>query len=77
MAEEDAPKSAYELILERLKKKDREDGVLERSVTDEQRARLDFGIVHFTIDRQPNGVLHDTNRMPAGSGIRSRRSKSP
>ena len=40
MAEDDAPKSAYELILERLKKKDREDGVLERSVTDEQRARI-------------------------------------
>ncbi len=40
MAEDDAPKSAYELILERLKKKDREDGVEERSVTDEQRARI-------------------------------------
>ena len=40
MAEDDAPKSAYELILERLKKKDREDGVEERSVTEEQRARI-------------------------------------
>ena len=40
MAEDDAPKSAYELILERLKKKDREDGVLERPVTDELRARI-------------------------------------
>ena len=40
MADDDEPKSAYELILERLKKKDREDGVLERPVTDEQRSRI-------------------------------------
>ena len=40
MSDDDAPKSAYELILERLKKKDREDGVLERPVTDELRARI-------------------------------------
>jgi hypothetical protein len=40
LAEDDAPKSAYELILERLKKKDREEGVEERPVTDEQRARI-------------------------------------
>lgn len=40
MVEDDAPKSAYELILERLEKKDREDGVRERPVTDEQRARI-------------------------------------
>lgn len=40
MAEDDAPKSAYDLILERLKKKDREEGVEERPVTDEQRARI-------------------------------------
>jgi len=40
LAEDDAPKSAYELILERLKKKDREEGVEERPVTDEQRGRI-------------------------------------
>ena len=40
MTEDDAPKSAYEIILERLKKKDREEGVQESSVTDEQRARI-------------------------------------
>jgi len=37
---DDAPKTAYEIILERLKKKDREDGVEERPVTGEQRARI-------------------------------------
>lgn len=40
MAEDDAPKSAYELILERLKKKDREDGVEERPISEGQRARI-------------------------------------
>lgn len=40
MADDDEPKSAYELALERLKKKDREAGVEERPVTDDQRARI-------------------------------------
>lgn len=40
MSDDDAPKTAYELILERLKKKDREEGVEERPLTDEQRARI-------------------------------------
>jgi hypothetical protein len=40
VADDDAPKTAYELILERLKKKDREEGIEERPLTDEQRARI-------------------------------------
>ncbi len=40
MSDDDAPKTAYELILERLKKKDREDGVEERPATGEQKARI-------------------------------------
>jgi len=40
LADDDAPKTAYELILERLKKKDREEGVEERPLTDDQRARI-------------------------------------
>ena len=40
MPEDDAPKSAYEIILERLKKKDHDEGVEDRPVTDEQRARI-------------------------------------
>ena len=40
MTDEGAPKSAYELAMERLKKKDREEGVEERAVTDEQRAAV-------------------------------------
>src|SRR5262249_25565585 len=37
---DDAPKSAYELALERLKKKDREEGVQPRTVTDAQRQKI-------------------------------------
>ena len=40
MSDDDAPKSAYEIILARLKKKDRDDGVEERPVTGEQKARI-------------------------------------
>ena len=36
----DAPKSAYELAMERLKKKDAEAGVTEQTLTDEQRAAI-------------------------------------
>jgi hypothetical protein len=37
---EEAPKSAYELAMERLRKKDREDGIEERPLTDEQREQI-------------------------------------
>ena len=40
MSDEEAPKTAYELILERLKQKDRADGVEERTVTPEQKAKI-------------------------------------
>jgi hypothetical protein len=37
---EGPPKSAYELAMERLRKKDAEQGVVERPLTDEQRAKI-------------------------------------
>jgi hypothetical protein len=40
LPEEEAPKSAYEIILERLQKKDKEDGVEERTLTPEQKDRI-------------------------------------
>jgi hypothetical protein len=40
LSEDEAPKTAYEIILERLKEKDRAEGVEERPVTDDQRARI-------------------------------------
>jgi hypothetical protein len=40
MADDTAPKSAYELAMERLKKKDAEAGVERQPVTDEQKAAV-------------------------------------
>jgi hypothetical protein len=40
VADDDAPKSAYEIVLERLRQKDREQGVEERPLSAEQRARI-------------------------------------
>jgi hypothetical protein len=40
VTDDEAPKTAYEIILERLQKRDREQGVEERLLTDEQRARI-------------------------------------
>ena len=37
---DEAPKSAYELAMERLKKKDQDEGVAETSVTDAQRKAI-------------------------------------
>lgn len=40
MGDSQAPKSAYELAMERLKKKDAESGVVERPLTDAQKAAI-------------------------------------
>ena len=40
MSIDDAPKTAYELAMERLRRKDREEGVVERPLTDEQKAAI-------------------------------------
>ena len=40
MPDDDAPKSAYELAMARLRKKDKDEGVVERPVTDEQKAAI-------------------------------------
>lgn len=37
---DEAPKSAYELAMERLRKKDRDEGVLERPLRDDQREAI-------------------------------------
>ena len=40
MADDEAPKSAYELAMARLKKKDKEAGVDDSPLTEEQRAKI-------------------------------------
>jgi hypothetical protein len=37
---DDAPKSAYELAMERLRRKDREEGVVERPLSSERKAAI-------------------------------------
>jgi hypothetical protein len=40
VADDDAPKSAYEIAMARLKQKDRDEGIEERPITDEQRNEI-------------------------------------
>jgi hypothetical protein len=40
VADDDAPKSAYEIAMARLQKKDKEEGVVDRPLTDQQRAAI-------------------------------------
>ena len=40
MTSDDAPKSSLELAMERLRKKDKEAGLEERTVTEEQKAKI-------------------------------------
>jgi hypothetical protein len=40
MPDDDAPKSAYEIAMARLRRKDQEAGVEERSLSDDQRAAI-------------------------------------
>lgn len=40
MSDDDAPKSAYEIAMERLRKKDKEAGVEERALSEEQRTAI-------------------------------------
>jgi hypothetical protein len=40
MSSDEAPKSAYELAMERLKKKDRDEGVPDRPITGEQKTKI-------------------------------------
>lgn len=40
MSDDEAPKSAYELAMARLKQKDKEAGISDRPITEDQRARI-------------------------------------
>ncbi len=65
MSEDEAPKSAYELAMARLRQKDREAGVEERAVSDEQRAEIaEIRRVHDAklAERE---ILHHSERLKA------------
>ena len=65
MPEDEAPKSAYEIILERLKKKDHDEGVEDRPVTDEQRARIAEVRKVYEARLAEREILHQASRRKA------------
>jgi hypothetical protein len=65
LSEDDAPKSAYEIILERLKKKDREDGVEKRPLTDEQKDRIAEVRRFYEARLAEREILHQSSRRKA------------
>ena len=64
MADE-APKSAYELAMERLRKKDQEAGVLERRLTDEERAAIAEVKKVYEARLAEREILHRSNLAKA------------
>ena len=65
MPEDDAPKSAYEIILERLKKKDREDGVEEHPLTAEQKDKIAEVRRVYEARIAEREILHQASRRKA------------
>jgi hypothetical protein len=58
---DDAPKSAYEIAMERLKKKDREEGIEERPLTDEQRAEIAEARSQYEARVAEREILHQAS----------------
>ncbi len=65
MSDDEAPKSAFELAMARLRQKDREAGVEERPVSDEQRAQI--AEIRRTYDAKlaEREILHQSERARA------------
>src|SRR6478609_4845476 len=59
----DAPKSAYELAIERLKKKDAEAGVVEQKLTDEQKAAIAEARSVYEARVAERQILHRDKRL--------------
>lgn len=68
MSDDEAPKSAYEVILERLKQKDRADGVALRVLTDEQKARIAEVRKIYEARLAEREILHQAERRRAADG---------
>jgi hypothetical protein len=64
---DEAPKSAYELAMERLRKKDKEAGVEERTVTDEQKAAIAEIRRVYEAKLAEREILHQSERRKAAS----------
>jgi hypothetical protein len=66
LSDDDAPKTAYEIALERLKKKDRAEGVEERPLSDEQRARIGELRRVYEARLAEREILYQSARRKAG-----------
>ena len=66
LSDEEAPKSAYELILERLKQKDRADGVTERVLSAEQKEKIAELRRVYEAKLAEREILHQSDRRKAG-----------
>jgi hypothetical protein len=65
VAEDDAPKSAYELAVARLRAKDREDGIEERTVTEEQKAAIAEIRCVYDARLAEREILHQSEKQKA------------
>ena len=59
----DAPKSAYELAMERLKKKDAEAGIVEQKLTDQQKAAIAEARSIYEARVAERQILHRDKRL--------------
>jgi hypothetical protein len=66
MSDEEEPKTAYELILERLKQKDRAEGVTERALSDGQKAKIAELRKVYEAKLAEREILHQADRRKAG-----------
>jgi len=66
VAEDEAPKSAFELAMERLRRKDRDAGVEERALGDEQRAAIADVRRVYEAKLAEREILHQSALRKAG-----------
>ena len=67
MSEKDEPKTAYELILERLKQKDRAEGVSEHALSEKQKARIAELRKVYEAKLAEREILHQADRREAAA----------
>ena len=65
MSDDEEPKTAYELILERLKQKDRAEGVEERAITPEQKSKIAELRKFYEAKLAEREILHQSDRRKA------------
>jgi hypothetical protein len=65
LSDDDEPKTAYELILERLKQKDKAEGVSERPLSDAQKAKIAELRKVYEAKLAEREILHESDRRKA------------